>query len=1123
MAQHSPPGSPTSLEAPSPAQPRPLAPQHQPARNWAEPTVLPPLDPTTAFSFAPGPGASARGVGGSSGGGAAGKTSSGTRGARTAFVPGQAASSTSARPHASAGQRGELSPLVEEDDDDSPDEVVLAQAKLPAKDPTSPSPRGSTGAYDPLASFRLPALGASPIPAIPRGAKCSISETIAAPDPGDGMVYPQQPAPSSSAAPKPFHPPSASHPAPGGLSHGLRATAPAPPKPAERDKLPPAAPAPGGTSKKRGRAGETSAPAPAAGKAASQSQSQVQQPGGRGKAASWSKNTGAGGSRSTSAKTGEGEDVPDGKRRKSDPSVDSKDVVQHIMKLDEELKSKETTILRIRDRLERRDADLAKVTEEKRKLKEELLSRVRAALDSAASMQQELADAKAAMDDSFRRLKQEMGTEVTATEVRAELADLKEEFSAHVLDEKNELWLERFEDRKLEVLKSLQAELVKRQDVIDFLRANLDAKAGALAESRAHAQDLEARVDAAQARADALHRQVGDVDALHGEKAALMEKYDRVLVEGAEREEAHAKRRAEAERAWEERIAKREEALRGAEEKLEKGAEREETLREEWIKAKKEATARGSELVRAQERVKEVEKKQVDDAHTVELLIADLAKVRAELSDEIEHSKARLVSARGEFDVEKAILVERVEQVKAASADELADAKAKLAQLVDDHKKALLRAAEEAKAVEAAHQAQLVEAQQREATVSRNLEEMRAALRALEGENTSLAGEKAALQAKLDAALSTGSTVDDAELRTLRSQVAQLKKENEALAAAKRQTEESRRGIAESHNRLKLDGEAQTALVAQLQRELASAQAQNAQLVAAAQTQQEREQREKEEREAQEKERAEQAVKERQQAAAAALQQGKEFGQRELLQKGNELKRANNKLEELTKKHNRALNELAKAKARPILDPHIASSSTQGDPSPQHIPRAPPRTNGATAHTRISAVAPSSSDLTALDSDESPGGAAAAPAGRTKPKPKAVKFDVPPDAAAPPTKPRRRAPSTAGTGGAPAKPVKKVAAAAQAGKARRRAHVYGDAQEEEEEDGDRTLVEEDAGKSFEQSFTLVDSAGVEGVEEEREEAEDDDEIVDSNTPLPLAVSKPKPRTTYASSSSKKRR
>ncbi|GAA5945460.1 hypothetical protein JCM3775_003700, partial [Rhodotorula graminis] len=700
------------------------------------------------------------------------------------------------------------------------------------------------------------------------------------------------------------------------------------------------------------------------------------------------------------------------------------DLDDKVVQKDAELAVARAELASLRDGLARRDAELAQVVEAKRALKEDFAARIREALESAAEAQKELEDVKDGMHESFVELKESLGSVVSAVEMREELKDVKEAVSAHCLDEKNELWLERVEETKLAVLKELQAELSNRGDVIKLLRDDLEVKAGSLAEARSRVQQLETTLDDAQrastARETAATKREAHVlallEAARVDRARHRDELDRLLVGAADKQEALTA-------------------------KVGEGLEREKKLRDEWIRAKEEVGRRDEEVKRVAKRVNELEKKHADDAHALEQLSADLSTARDELNAEIQQSADRLKKAHDDLERERAEHVKRVDEVKAPLNAELVKTQSALAEAVSAREK-----------------------------VERKLREQ----------------------------------VE--EVSSVKSQAEHLEREKEVAVASKREAEDSLRALSDSHDRLESDHAASLELVDQLEHEVAALRESEAQAEASFA--------------AREKELVEGAAKEKQQAAAAALQQGRELSQTELINKGNELKRTHNKLEELTKKHNRALNELAVAKSRPVLNAHIASSSTNGDPSP-------PGANTTTAENgaRITTAA-TSSPLPALGSDGSPGATSTKP----KKKPKAVTFVTPAARSAPtvPVKPKRRTSGTTTTAASavPAKPHKSLVTAAATSTKRSRAPPLFDDHADPDEtlvhdvDEAETMDQDDEAAAGEESLEtmLVQDDGEGGGRSGAEE--DDDDIVDFNTPMPPAGQKPKLRQTYAS---KKRR
>ncbi|GAA5856514.1 hypothetical protein JCM9279_002999, partial [Rhodotorula babjevae] len=746
-----------------------------------------------------------------------------------------------------------------------------------------------------------------------------------------------------------------------------------------------------------------------------------------------------GGSRSSSAKGGETaaaaaapiEEVHEPKRRKTGETKSRTksamltliDLDDKVVQKDAELAVARAELASLRDGLARRDAELAKAVEGKRALKDDFAARVHEALASAGEAHKALEDVKDGMSESFVELRQSLGSVASAVEMREELKDVKEAVSAHCLDEKNELWLERIEETKLAVLKELQAELSNRGSVITLLRDDLEVKAGSLAEARSRVQQLETTLDDAQraltARESAATAREAHVLALleasRADQARHRDELDRALVGAAERDEALAA-------------------------KVGEGLEREKKLRDEWIRAKEEVGRREEELKRSTSRISELEKKHADDARALEQLGADLSTARDELNAEIQQSADRLKKAHEDLERERAEHVKRVEEVKAPLSTELAKTQSALAEAV--------HAREE---------------------VERKLNDQ----------------------------------VE--EVSSVKAHVERLEHEKEIAITAKREVEDSLRTLTDSHERLESDHAASLELVDHLQAEVTALRESEARAeVSFAER---------------EKELMEGAAKEKQQAAAAALQQGRELSQTELINKGNELKRTHNKLEELTKKHNRALNELAVAKSRPVLNAHIASSSTNGDPSPPGA-----HTTAVENGARISAVV-TSSPLSVLGSDGSPGATSTKP----KKKPKAVTFVTPAARAAPaaPAKPKRRTSgNTSSTAAvAPAKPHRvTVPTTATSTKRTRAPPLFDDAADPDEtlvHDGEaETMDQDDDAAAGEESLEtmLVQDDGGEGGQGGAGEEEDD--IVDFNTPMPSAGQKPKLRQTYAS---KKRR
>lgn len=121
------------------------------------------------------------------------------------------------------------------------------------------------------------------------------------------------------------------------------------------------------------------------------------------------------------------------------------------------------------------------------------------------------------------------------------------------------------------------------EQVIKFLRGELDDKTGSLAEARSRVDDLESRCEAVERTSAHLQSTLdAAMDEARVDKQALGEKLDAALLCAAEREEAQRVKLDEIETSWKDNV--------------EAGMQREDVLRSKWIEAKNEAALRETEL-----------------------------------------------------------------------------------------------------------------------------------------------------------------------------------------------------------------------------------------------------------------------------------------------------------------------------------------------------------------------------------------------------------------------------------------------------------------------------------------------------------------------------------------------
>ncbi|GAA6037789.1 hypothetical protein JCM8097_005036 [Rhodosporidiobolus ruineniae] len=689
---------------------------------------------------------------------------------------------------------------------------------------------------------------------------------------------------------------------------------------------------------------------------------------------------------------------PAGKRRKTDSyngggggggaEDDFAGVMAQVSSWRVEKQARDDEIRHLRAQLADKTAEAQQLLADKTKLKGEMLSQLRGALASATSAADEFKSAREEMRQGVQELKVDMGGAASASALREELEAVKSEFSNAFANEAQELWIERNDEAKVAVLKELQAELIKRTDVLTLLRSDLDRKTGELTESQSRVSDLTSRLDVLEAsRAvaqTALEEERARWAAERGEAARRVEE---VLERGVEREEQCARLVGEANgregRVREEmgRVRReaegREEELRKEKRAVEEAAEaarrRVGEMEEQLAQVRRELAAKDRECEDLQTRIAKLEHHQRDAGKEVEELQQELRKAR-ETNGTLENS---LCQSRRENDEAKQELSRRASKVE------------QLQQQAE-------REAEQ-------HVAEVTKLQ----AAVQELEAQLEAARAVQPHSPSPA------------------TVAQAdEVVQLRAQVDELKGAFEGLSVEKEGWEKEREGMeeslraaADSESRLVADRTTLSNRISLTDEDLSTARTALAEKDVALEVLREKEKGWEEERKGWE----ERAREEREKAVRAAVEQTKDQHRVEMGKKSNELKRARNQLEEMTKKLNKAQNELAKQKGTTVLNQHLNSSSDSAANG-----TVPVKVRPADAAAPALAAAPAdplvdpSSELTAVESSEggSPkqnGGArdAKVESPRKSKGGKVVKFNVLSSTTSTSDKPKRPRPSSA--------------------------------------------------------------------------------------------------------------
>ncbi|GAA6014922.1 hypothetical protein JCM10207_002227 [Rhodosporidiobolus poonsookiae] len=507
------------------------------ATDAQESPPLPPQDVTELFRFAKAAPPAALGVKGGQGaaGGGAGEKDE---------QPGDKRPSKSVyRPvHPPTRQPPPL--RAPEDDEFNDDDLDVIDGIVLAQNKPAPAPR-KTLDFDPLADFRLPPPKNAASP--PRGAFPARRPAAFVGRPAHPP--PRQPQPLVGKAPSHDHPfakPPATLAAPGGFQRQ------------DRPRIPPGPP-PGlqpnpANAKKRARSSEVGGGGAKGGPSGERPPlPSAVGPSGRA-------------SRTSTAEEGGAQGIGKRRKRNSD-AVSLEEMIGGLTSWSAEKQQKDDEIRRLRTQLADKAKAADRLAADKTKLKEEMSARVKAALEKTTTAYNDLVKTNSNITARLQSLEVEMGSSASAEQLRKDVLDVKKLFSDKLCDEYGELLLERNEEAKIEILQTLQKEVEKRQDVIIYLRAELDRKTGEVAEARERLQHLDDRSSVLDRKVATLH---DDISAAHaatlGDKRALADRLDGALLAGAEREEAH---NAALAAAYEKAQTEREEAARKATQNLE--------------------------------------------------------------------------------------------------------------------------------------------------------------------------------------------------------------------------------------------------------------------------------------------------------------------------------------------------------------------------------------------------------------------------------------------------------------------------------------------------------------------------------------------------------------------------
>ncbi|GAA5961752.1 hypothetical protein JCM21900_000747, partial [Sporobolomyces salmonicolor] len=687
------------------------------------------------------------------------------------------------------------------------------------------------------------------------------------------------------------------------------------------------------------------------------------------------------------------------KRRKADPAAREEwqrydGVIGQVSGMQQQIQVQDNEIRHLRQQLTDKANELQKVMSEKDMVKREIRDRARLALSDASAANHALRTTATDLRTAIQTLKSEIGPISSVEPVRKELETIRSDLEATFSGSSGELWLEKHEETKVTVLKEMQAEVKKRQDVISLLREQLEFKTGEVVEARDRILQLEQRIDVLESKTASLWHELQSVRTSSlAVKTKLAEQLQATLLAAAGRDEARVAKVDEMEARWKERVEEAGEKQRKILGRLE---EVEEEARVEVGELRAALRAKERECEELVKRIGAL-RREVDDAcKTIDTLATDARKLKvenAELQTKEEELGVELRSVRAKHAAENAHLTRQFEAATdgaevdlrtyktnlANAQDELEVAKnsiAALANSLEGDKGARDAALEREKAVSHelqahidqlinTHRAQSEDDEKRIASLRDRvavLQEREKSLLELEGVLRGQLRSTFAAMTELQQQQTTGQRTSqsevahledinsryETEIERLKASADMLAKEKSAAVDAKEQLEESNASLVDENATLiasarQHESSASSALAdASAQRARAQTLEGKLQALESAQSdiasQLEELKTQNKAHTQSEVKKAVENCKERHARDLAQTQVSLGFGvhgERTPMSMDwvqNELKRANNKLEDTMKRLQKASSELAKLKSKPVID-QLSTSSSSGSGS----------------------------------------------------------------------------------------------------------------------------------------------------------------------------------------------
>ncbi|GAA5927438.1 uncharacterized protein JCM15063_005900 [Sporobolomyces koalae] len=241
------------------------------------------------------------------------------------------------------------------------------------------------------------------------------------------------------------------------------------------------------------------------------------------------------------------------KKRKTEASIlrfenDAKETYGFIGDMLSELKVKSNTIQHLERQLADSRSESERMLQARDNSKKELLTRARAALANVNEANQTLVrtsdDMRAAFMDRMTSEKSQSREDLA--HIKQELDGLKAELDATVRSQ-----LEKNEEARIVVLKELQGQLSNRDEVIKLLREDLETKTGQILEARDSIAALESQRQLLDVRLGTCSSDLESArSALAGERKRLGDRLDESLIAAREREREQGTKLAEFDSKW---------------------------------------------------------------------------------------------------------------------------------------------------------------------------------------------------------------------------------------------------------------------------------------------------------------------------------------------------------------------------------------------------------------------------------------------------------------------------------------------------------------------------------------------------------------------------------------------